>query len=52
MGANRVIALLKSYRDKERDGSQDLTIVLSQIDERRAKNDRPAYPNHLPHHHF
>jgi hypothetical protein len=52
MGANRVIALLKSYRDKERDGSQDLTIVLSQIDERRAKNDRPAYPNHLPHHYF
>jgi chromosome partitioning protein len=36
MGASRVIALLESYRDKERRGSQDWAIVLSQIDERRA----------------
>lgn len=35
MGANRVMGILESYRSRERRGSQQWALVLSQIDERR-----------------
>ena len=36
MGANRVMGILESYRNRERRGPKQWTLVLSQIDERRA----------------
>jgi chromosome partitioning protein len=36
MGASRVLAVLDSYRNRERRGPKDWALVLSQIDERRA----------------
>jgi chromosome partitioning protein len=36
MGANRVMGILESYRNRERRGPQWWALVLSQIDERRA----------------
>lgn len=35
MGANRVMGILESYRNKNRKGPQQWALVLSQIDERR-----------------
>lgn len=51
MGASRVLAVLDSYRGKERRGPKSWALVLSQIDERRALDKNlPAelatmYPN-------
>ncbi|MEP0879862.1 ParA family protein [Funiculus sociatus GB2-M2] len=36
MGANRVMGILESYRNRERRGPKQWALVLSQIDERRA----------------
>lgn len=36
MGANRVMGILESYRSRERRGSKQWALVLSQVDERRA----------------
>ena len=36
MGANRVMGILESYRNRERRGPQQWALVLSQVDERRA----------------
>ena len=36
MGANRVMGVLESYRNKDRRGPKDWALVLSQVDERRA----------------
>jgi chromosome partitioning protein len=36
MGASRVLTVLDSYRNKERRGPKEWSLVLSQIDERRA----------------
>lgn len=36
MGANRVMGILESYRNRERRGPKEWALVLSQVDERRA----------------
>ncbi|MGI0488817.1 ParA family protein [Pantanalinema rosaneae CENA516] len=36
MGANRVMGILESYRNRERRGPKQWALVLSQVDERRA----------------
>lgn len=36
MGANRVMGILESYRNRERRGPQQWALVLAQVDERRA----------------